>query len=524
MLQTPVTLSQNISTGLDFLAQQVHLGALRWLHAIDLDPHSQTYGVCDREYWAWKTKDFANATWQTGLAGFLDAQPLLELSPEEIQILVQAVLRGTHSIQRGDGSFEEAYPLESSYCVTALVQFSLLYSYLKYPAVFSDTAKKITFSIVQKTDHFLDHTPETHGIISNHRATALMARHLATRFLGNSLSEAEYEAFACLQHPTEGWLPEYGGADPGYQTLLNFYLAAAHSLLPLPQAFQNLFQKSQQFTHAFCLPDGSYAGEIGSRGTSVVYPGGLFPLETSLPPGEMVHWFLLNYTSRLHAMTPVAVDAGNFSPVLNNWAFAWQQARQSVDRFSEASVFNTQVSSEVVYPEAGLYRMQTPEAVVILSRRSGAIRRVVRTSKGFWKDGSLVSLTCKDRTTQGGVVSQFEYSPTRCVFSILPISRNQTLNSPLRMVLLRLMAVCLSPFPALHRELKKRLAQIVMGRNTRSLGPSIRIEIDRSQLHCPVWHNASADWRAQQYGYHQHMASANTFERRALCRVLPIGG
>ena len=38
-------------------------------------------------------------------------------------------LTGTQKIQRIDGSFEESYPYESSYCVTSLVIFFLLYTF-----------------------------------------------------------------------------------------------------------------------------------------------------------------------------------------------------------------------------------------------------------------------------------------------------------------------------------------------------------------------------------------------------------
>ena len=118
------------------LEQQVRLGAIRFLHSLDMREKSSTTGICDREYWSWKTKDFPNGTWQAGLSGFLDASELIDLNKDEIQQVVRTVVLGTRTIQRKNGSFEEAYPFESSYCVTSLVLFNLLYCYYRHTSFF----------------------------------------------------------------------------------------------------------------------------------------------------------------------------------------------------------------------------------------------------------------------------------------------------------------------------------------------------------------------------------------------------
>lgn len=501
-------------TQADHMCQSVFFGALRWLHAINLDPYSRTYGVCDREFWAWKVKDFANGTWQCGLAGFLDAQELLSFSKTQQRAIVQAVIRGTRTIQREDGSFEEAYPLESSYCVSALVQFALLYCALKYPDLLTECAQHDLRLIVIDSNRFLETNTETHGLIANHRATALMARHLAAKYLNLlPVMDSEYLEFAQLQHPCEGWLPEYGEADPGYQTLLNYYLAAAHAIVPLPAVLQTLYERSRRFTSHFCLPDGSFAGEVGGRGTSIVYPGGLLALNGAEDHGAMMTWFTRLYASGYQAITPVTVDTGNFAPVFNSWAFAW---RQRLDGFEQAIEDVTSLKGHVSFPDAGLYRLETEQAVALVSSRNGAIRLLV-CQDGSWQDKSLVALCQRARTTQGGEIRNFSINEHSCSFQVSPIARNQSLNTPFRAVILRLLALFLHRLPGLHRILKKILVRFVMRTRVLTQSTPITISIDLKQPDCPVSVEApDREWQRMSFGYHKHMASANTFELRSL--------
>ncbi|MDA1138052.1 MAG: hypothetical protein O3B01_05675, partial [Planctomycetota bacterium] len=278
---------------LEYVKEQVRLGALRWLHSLDLVPGSRTYGVADRDYWSWKTKDFPNGTWQGGLAGCLDARSLLALSDSQISALVYACLCGTSTIQRSNGSFEEAFPYESSYAVTALVLFNLMYAYIRHGQYFTPDSTEALKQIASKAYRFIDNTPETHGTISNHLATGLAARYLSAGLLELDFREDDFLQFASLQDAEEGWFPEYGGADPGYQSLLNHYLTGCQFACQLPTAFHGVLNKSIGFLESFCYPNGTFSGEIGSRGTSVLYPGGTWRIKSNrLVPSSVSTWFL----------------------------------------------------------------------------------------------------------------------------------------------------------------------------------------------------------------------------------------
>ena len=102
----------------------------RVLSLIDNDKTSLSNGLGDRFYWAWGIKDFANGTFQ-GIAHGLSRLWVNNLWPYETSKVVffnriDSIFEGTRMITKKDGSMEEAFPNEGSYCVTALVAYDLL--------------------------------------------------------------------------------------------------------------------------------------------------------------------------------------------------------------------------------------------------------------------------------------------------------------------------------------------------------------------------------------------------------------
>src|SRR5207344_2302042 len=85
---------------------------------------------------------------------------------------IDAMVAGAAALTRADGSLEEAFPYESSFCVTALVAFDLL-SAVELAVKALDRAA--VMKAVAPLIHFLTRADETHGFISNHLATAAAA-------------------------------------------------------------------------------------------------------------------------------------------------------------------------------------------------------------------------------------------------------------------------------------------------------------------------------------------------------------
>jgi len=129
------------------------------------------------------------------------------------------------------------------------------------------------------------------GDIANHEALITLCLLLA----GALLKTGRWEQAAAerLKHvlglqDEEGWFREYEGCDPGYQTLTISVLAWIGSLRPLPELRSALVRAVDLAAH-FMHPDGSYAGEYGSRNTYSFFPHGFELVGRGHPPALAVN-------------------------------------------------------------------------------------------------------------------------------------------------------------------------------------------------------------------------------------------
>lgn len=496
---------------LDSLVRQ---GALRFLHQIDLDENSRSCGIADRSFWAWKIRDYANGTWQGGIAGLLDSRDLLDLSTDEIRSLVSRLALGTATIQRRDGSFEEAYPFESSYAVTGLVLFNWMYAISVHDDCFDIQTRREIEIIALKAVNFLENTPETHGVIANHVATTELALLMARRFLRRPANAAAITALMVSQHPKENWFPEYGGADPGYQLLFNHYFAATHSSQSFSPDILAQLRRSVDFTSKFCLPNGDFAGEIGSRGTAIVYPSGFlkFGESRTIIESGLKSWLEDTHMNSLGSVNPTTVDDGNFVPVFNSWALYRRLAATADFETREWSANSTNF-----FNDAGLVTARRDNVMVALSIPTGAYRRIVRQEHGLWMDESVVALTQQSASTQLGITRTIEVNINRIVLELFAADRIQSFNSPLSAILLRTISAVVFPFPFLQRATKRLLVAYVMKRKGRIRTTGILLSLDLTSDRLNVeFEGPVREWRAEKYGFHTHMASANTFRQAAL--------
>ncbi|MEZ4273005.1 MAG: hypothetical protein R3C68_16705 [Myxococcota bacterium] len=497
-----------MSEALDNLIRQ---GALRWLHGIDLDPRSVTYGICDREFWAWKTKDFSNGTWQGGLAGFLDAADLLPLTKAQLENCVSATLSGTLHIQRHNGSFEEAYPYESSLAVTALVIFCLLYAYYRHGCLFTPRSEEMLHEITRRALPFLKNVPETHGTICNHLITIELAQALGRRLLAAGGREPVHIDVTDMQDP-EGWFAEYGGADPGYQLLLNHYLSAFEQVNPLSPKSGQAFDKSIDFCQLATFPDGTFAGEIGARGTSICYPSGTFRERGN----TFSRWFMQKHMNDLSCVTPTNVDPGNFVPIFNSWALA--RIKLSNDSSESAEGQAPSPHSWRILPGAKMLVAESSSSKVILSLDNGAMRHVeFCAEQKVWQDKSIVGFMKGEWTTQGREIHFVEgRNETELLIKLSSVHRQQRVNGVWQSVLLRALGIVTYVIPAAQRVLKKWLTAFVMGQSTQQRPTNITLRVSRQEDALSVSIENPDVWYPVRFGYQQHMASANTFQTRAL--------
>ena len=364
---------------------ECHQALPRLLSLFDRDPTSSTYGLGDRYYWGWKLIDFGNGTYQgaaNGLARLMvnDLLPV-GISKTAVARRINACFDGAAKLMRKNGSMEEAFPHESSFCVTALVAYDLL------------TAIELTdhecgeLEIVRPMIEFLMRADEHHAFISNHLATAAAALQKWAALSGSDTGARANMFLERIldQQSEEGWFNEYGGADPGYQTLCMYYLADVLRMTPDNERLAGALNRSSEFLAHFVHPDGSFAGVYGSRHTRFFCPAGMEYMAASTSSAAAICEAMRASISRGSTITLGVFDEPNLVPFFNAYAWAATLAESSTSDYTLPCHCDP---SETYFGEAGLYTRTTSVGYTVVSTKKGGVFHYVA------RDGSDVEIDC----------------------------------------------------------------------------------------------------------------------------------
>jgi hypothetical protein len=253
--------------------------ALRWIPKIltlqDRNRHSPTYGCFDRNYWQYKIIDFPSGmsqefvlplalAWDAEIEGndFYRAEAVREWA--EAGMVFAA--RSAH----GDGSCDDYFPFEKAGGAAA---FSLLAGAEAYALLGLENAEVLEFFELRAD--WLAHHHES-GQLTNHQALIVLCLDRVGKLIGTAkwgAAATERLARVLSWQNAEGWFQEYEGCDPGYHTLTISLLAQIYEVSPsadLREALERAVRLAAEFVH----PDGSFAGEYGSRNTYNFFPHG----------------------------------------------------------------------------------------------------------------------------------------------------------------------------------------------------------------------------------------------------------
>ncbi len=256
-------------------ASFIQINLPRVLTQIDRDLDSPTYGCCDRNYWHYKIRDFSSAILQQSglvLAKLyqIDFPGNSLFQNQHAFDIAVATLDFWRKIQLADGSFNEYYPHEHGFPPTAFSFYSACEIYrglgLENPVylkAFSKTAKYLS-------DHIESQA-------SNQEMASITA--LYSYFLIGKNQEIEKAVKRKLQRflatqSTEGWFPEYDGADFGYQSVCLDMLAEYFHLSRDERVLEPM-ERIAAFLKWFVQPDATIGGEYGARNTTYFLPFGL---------------------------------------------------------------------------------------------------------------------------------------------------------------------------------------------------------------------------------------------------------
>lgn len=241
----------------------------RILGFIDRNESSNTYGCSDRYYWHYKLSDISNARFQEvaillAVLYKYDIDSKSFFKNEKAYQWAKAVVKFWAKIRNKDGSVNEVYPYERSFCATALSAYAI-------------TESMLILGIneplgLEKTGLWL--SKNNNPQVSNQMAGAVVSLYNIYLLTRNSVfkQSCEEKLKQLIKNQDEnGYFPEYGGADIGYQSLtlslLARYYKKSKSDFILP-----FLKKGIEAVEARVLEDGGFDYSDTSRKTQFLYP------------------------------------------------------------------------------------------------------------------------------------------------------------------------------------------------------------------------------------------------------------
>ncbi len=273
--------SDDASTSRDPALRDAYLrealaGIPRLLGAVDRNPYRPTYGCLDRQYWHYRTADFPSEMYQEGVLPLAWVHAI-ELpgnawhGDRRVRELAVAGMRFAARSSHRDGSCDDYYPFERA---LGAAVFSLRAAAAAYQLLRLDDPPLRQW-LIRRADWIVAHDESGH--LANHHALAAVGLLRVGQITGDSryTRAAEEKIDTVLRWQSdEGWFEEYGGADPGYQTV-TIECLAQYARLGDTRRLDAPLRRAVALARMFLHPDGSFAGEYGSRGTYHFHPHGM---------------------------------------------------------------------------------------------------------------------------------------------------------------------------------------------------------------------------------------------------------
>lgn len=246
----------------------------RMLSWIDRRKGSPTYGSSDRNYWHYKIVDFSCSMLQeTALTLALLYTTKFNgnyfYGKNYIKNLALAQVLYWKKIQNRNGSFDEFFPNEQSFSATAFT----LYSSCKTLQILNEDHEFIREN-AKKSCEFLINYGDPGA--SNQISASIAAINLySILFNDTSFDQKLNKQLNKLldSQSDEGWTPEYGSFDVGYQSITLAYLSD-YNKTRNDKKVSDAIKRMIEYLSYFIHPNGSVGGEYGSRSTTFFSPYG----------------------------------------------------------------------------------------------------------------------------------------------------------------------------------------------------------------------------------------------------------
>ena len=346
----------------------------------DRSVNSPTYGSFDRAYWYYRTLvGFPGATWQQ--LSFALACIALGAPPnEELRwSLIEAAKAGLvywSRIQHADGSFDEWYRNERSYCPTAFTLGGMMETALLLRDHLDAQERRSVLLAGRRAGDWL--AGRFNPAVANQNLAAvwgMLALAKATgedRFRQGALKKLD---LTLKQQSPEGWFAEYEGMDFGYSTLALDLIALASRHDQSPRLF-DAGGRLSDFLWSVAAGSPCLPGKLGARGTGHVFPYGAFFFADRFPSAAALSQ-LWNSGFEAGLLTvPSEVDDRYFA-----YFYFPQFALAAVEAANPKPMapLAPEPSSSTSLPESGLTILRGADSTLVISRHlGGAIAKMGR--------------------------------------------------------------------------------------------------------------------------------------------------
>lgn len=458
----------------------------RLVGAIDRNPFHATYGCFDRQFWHYRTASFASEMYQEAVLplALVYSTPLpgnCWLGESRLKDLAVAALRFSGRSSHADGSCDDYYPFERA---LGAAVFSLQAAARACQILQVDDGQIMSW-LKRRADWIARHNES--GRLANHHALAALGLSRVAEITGDRAylrAAGERLQLVLSWQSSEGWFEEYGGADPGYQTVTIDSLAKLQRETgdgQLDVQFDGPLRKAVEFARLFVHPDSSYGGEYGSRGTFHFYPHGfeLLARENSAA-ADLADGFLESLATGKHAAFD---DDRMFAHRLANMIEAY------LDWSSErpAAAGNDAPITTRFLPHAGLLVHRDAESYTIVSAARGGVFKRFVSGEPPLTDTGLIVETADGRQAVSQIHDRLRDAAWQTaaleVSGKLHWIRHET-ATPLKQAAFHLL-MCL--FGKSCRTLVRRLLQrrLITGQRTSPISHTRRIEF-RAEGDCRV--------------------------------------
>jgi hypothetical protein len=338
-------------------ASQVIASIPRALALLDRNSSSHTYGCFDRSFWQYRTiTNISGATWQQlvlplAIVYKTESSENPYVKDPDILHFIRAALMWWIKLQHRDGSFDEWYLNEHSYCPTAFTSAAVVLTMIFLEGEIPQKESERIVNALKRSCSWLA------GRYNREVMNQNLAAALTLYGFGQMTSDSRWHRKAVERYRRlakdqnqEGWFPEYGGADYGYSTLALDLLAAADSLKS-QEVFVEMAGRLSNFLFRVSGHGDGYAGRLGSRGTSHIFPYGVEYFASYFPEAAVLakKWRSLYLNKQLSG--PESFDDRYFAYFyLPQFAQAYAGAKESLPPAEEVeSEVNTDMTGCGLY-------------------------------------------------------------------------------------------------------------------------------------------------------------------------------